>query len=361
MKLILIISLCWGLISHASQLKLDVVAQGLVIPWGMVFLDAERMLVTERTGTFKVVNVKTKSVVPVKGQVAVYSSGQGGLLDVALDPEFSKNNKIYFTYAKIVQKNQTTALASAELIENKDKSFELKNIQDLFLAQPAVDSSIHFGSRVAVTANEIWMTVGDRNKRDLAQDLSTHMGKVLRLDKNGKAHSSNPFIKNKSAKPEIWSYGHRNPQGLVWIDNKSELWIHEHGPRGGDELNLVEKGANYGWPIVSHGREYWGPSIGEGKEKAGIIKSVHVYTPSIAPCGLVYYTSDVIPEFKDSFLIGALKLLHLNQVKLKEGKFFQEKRHFENQDLRIRDVEVGPDGLVYFSTDSGLIYQVRSI
>lgn len=361
MKFLFILFFYFGLLTQASALKLDIIAEGLVIPWGMAFLDTERMLVTEKSGSFKIINVKTKTILPVKGQISVYLNGQGGLLDVAIDSDFSKNNKIYFTYSKEIKKLQTTALASAELIQNSDQSFEIKNVQDLFLAKPAVDSNIHFGSRIAVTPNEIWMTVGERNERDFAQDLTSHLGKVLRLDKKGQAHPQNPFINQKNAQPEIWSYGHRNPQGIVWIEKKSELWIHEHGPRGGDELNLIKRAANYGWPVVSHGSEYWGPSIGEGKEKPGVTQSVHIYIPSIAPCGLVYYSSNHIPEFKDSFLIGALSLLHLNQVKLKDGKFFQEKRHFENQGLRIRDVEVSSDGLVYFSTDSGFIYQVKPI
>lgn len=360
MKWLLTLVLSIGFSIYAKTLKLETITDKLVIPWGMVFLDSDRMLVTEKVGTLKVVNVKTKEVVPVKNKIEVYSYGQGGLLDVAIDPDFKKNKKIFFTYSKEVKNLQTTALGTAELVENSDKTFELKNIKDLFLAEPAVDSNIHFGSRIVVTPNEIWMTVGERNERDLAQSLSAHMGKVLKLDKNGKAHASNPFLKQKGAKPEIWSYGHRNPQGLVLIAKTGELWAHEHGPRGGDELNLIVKGANYGWPVVSHGTEYYGPSIGEGKEKPGITKSTHIYVPSIAPCGMVYYTSDKIPEFKDSFLIGALSLLHLNQVKLVNGKS-QEKRFFEEEGYRIRDVEAGPDGLVYFSTDSGVIYQVQPI
>lgn len=360
MKFFMILFFFIGSLTCANSLKLELVAQNLVIPWSLAFLDADTILVTEKLGNFKIVQIKNKSVLPVNGSIQVYSSGQGGLLDVALDNDFKSNNKIYFTYSKILKKKQTTALASAELVKNADGSYEVKNIKDLFLAEPAVDSSIHFGSRITVTSNEIWMTVGDRNERDLAQDLTTHLGKVLKLDKNGKAHPSNPFLGKKEVRPEIWSYGHRNPQGLVLLENKSELWIHEHGPRGGDELNFIVKGANYGWPVVSHGREYWGPSIGEGKVKPGIAESVHIYTPSIAPSGLTYYSSDKISQFKDSFLIGALKLVHLNQVKLKDGKFLEEKRHFKDQELRIRDVEVGPDQLVYFSTDSGFVYQVQS-
>lgn len=217
----------FSLVALASPLKLELIAENLVIPWGIAFIDSERALITEKTGIFKVVNVKTKKTFPVKNKISVFTSGQGGLLDVALDTDFKKNNKIYFTYAKEIKDDQTTVLASAELIQNPDSSYELKNINDLFFAQPAVDASIHFGSRIVVTASEIWMTVGDRNQRDLAQDLNAHMGKVLKLDKNGKAHPSNPFINQKGAKPEIWSYGHRNPQGLVLIEKTGELWAHE--------------------------------------------------------------------------------------------------------------------------------------
>ena len=345
--------------TQAAELKFEKLSEDFNQPWGMVFIDKQRMLVTEKVGTFKVFDVVSKKAFPVKSSLKVAVAGQGGLLDVAIDSDFDKSKNVYFTYSKQMEDLYSTALGKAQLIESAPQVYELRNLQEIFVALPAQEDGIHFGSRIVVTATEIWMAVGERNLRDLAQDLTTHMGKILKLDKQGKAHSTNPFLNQKSKLPEIWSYGHRNPQGLLLDLKTNELWVHEHGPRGGDEINLVKKGANYGWPVVTYGREYHGPKIGKGPEKEGIEKPVHYYLPSIAPSGFAHYTSSKIPELQDSFLIGALVMTHLNQVKIKDQKLIREKRYFENQGLRIREVEAGPEGQLYFSTDNGDIYQVK--
>lgn len=345
--------------SQAAELKYEKLAEDFGQPWGMVFIDKQKMLITEKVGTFQVFDVVKKKAYPVKSSLKVAAYGQGGLLDVAIDSDFDKSKNVYFTYAKQIGDLYTTALSKAQLVESAPLVFELQNIQEIFVALPAQEDGIHFGSRIVVTDSEIWMAVGERNFRDLAQDLTTHMGKVLKLDKLGKPHPTNPFFNEASKRPEIWSYGHRNPQGLLMNLKTQELWVHEHGPRGGDEINLVKKGANYGWPVVTYGREYHGPKIGDGSEKAGIEKPVHYYVPSIAPSGFAHYTSSKIPELQDSFLIGSLVMTHLNQVKIKDQKFVLEKRYFENQGLRIREVEAGPEGQLYFSTDSGAIYEVK--
>lgn len=345
--------------SFCHALTKEKVVEGLTLPWGMVFLNGRQLLVTEKLGAVKIVDVISKKITLVKADISSSEYGQGGLLDVTLDPDFKSNQKIYFTYTKNVEGNYTTALGSGQLFEKKAGAFYLENVQELFVAEPALEGGVHFGSRLLVTEDTIWMTMGERNHRDLAQDLSTHLGKVLRLDKNGKAHASNPFLKRPKARPEIWSYGHRNAQGLVQLKN-GELWVSEHGPLGGDELNLVKKGANYGWPVVTYGREYSGEKITDIKEKLGIESPIHYYVPSIAPCGMTYYTGDAIPELKDSFLIGALALMHLNQVKIVNQKFVYEKRHFTDEGLRTRDVESGPDGLIYFMTDSGELYRIKN-
>ncbi|MFN8845515.1 MAG: PQQ-dependent sugar dehydrogenase [Bdellovibrionales bacterium] len=341
-------------------LKFEKVVEGLVLPWGMAFLNENEILITEKLGEIKVIDVKTKKVILVKGKLESKDHGQGGLLDVALDPDFTKNQLVFFTYTKEIDDNYTTALASAKLIKNSTGDYELKDIKELFVAEPAVDDSIHFGSRLVVLKDEIFMTVGDRNQRKIVQQLSNHLGKVLRLDKSGKAKSDNPFIGKSGAKPEVWSSGHRNPQGLVWREDVKELWLGEHGPRGGDEINLVKKGANYGWPMVTFGREYSGFKITDETSRPGIESPTHYYVPSIAPCGMIYYSADKFPELKDSFLIGSLVLTHLNQVKIVDKKFVFEKRYFENKSLRIRDVEASPAGEVYFITDSGHLYQLKN-
>lgn len=346
--------------SQAAELKFEKQAENLGQPWGLVFIDQHRMLITEKSGTFKIFDLKKKKIFPVSSTLKVAVEGQGGLLDVAIDSDFSKSKTIYFTYSKSVGELFTTALGKAQLIESASQTFELLKIQEIFVALPAQEDGIHFGSRIVVTDSEIWMTVGERNQRNLAQDLNTHMGKVLKLDKTGAPHPTNPFLSDVTKRSEIWSYGHRNPQGLLMDLKTKELWVHEHGPRGGDEINLVKRAANYGWPVVSYGREYYGPKIGEGSEKSGVEKPVHFYVPSIAPSGFAHYTSTKIPELTDSFLLGSLAMTHLNQVKIKNQKMVSEKRHFENQGLRIREVEAGPEGHVFFSTDSGDLYEVLS-
>lgn len=345
--------------SQSAELKFEKLSENFSQPWGMVFIDKQKMLVTEKVGTFKVFDVVNKKVYPVKSSLKVAAYGQGGLLDVAIDSDFNKSKNVYFTYSKQMGDLYTTALSKAQLVETAPLVYELQNIQEIFVALPAQEDGIHFGSRLVVTDSEIWMAVGERNLRDLAQDLTTHMGKILKLDKLGKAHNTNPFLNQAPKLPEIWSYGHRNPQGMLMDLKTKELWVHEHGPRGGDEINLVKKGANYGWPVVTYGREYHGPKIGTGPEKEGIEKPVHYYLPSIAPSGFAHYTSSKIPELQDSFIIGALAMTHLNQVKIKNQKFVAEKRYFENQGLRIREVEAGPEGQLYFSTDNGDIFEVK--
>lgn len=345
--------------SQAAELKYEKLSDNFNQPWAMVFIDKQKMLVTEKVGTFKVFDVVKKKAYPVKSSLKISAYGQGGLLDVAIDSDYNKSKNVYFTYSKQIGDLYTTALSKAQLVETAPLVFELQNIQEIFVALPAQEGGIHFGSRIVVTDSEIWMTVGERNLRDLAQDLTTHMGKVLKLEKSGKPHATNPFLNDASKRPEIWSYGHRNPQGILLDSKTKELWVHEHGPRGGDEINLIKKGANYGWPVVTYGREYHGPKIGQGPEKVGIEKPVHYYLPSIAPSGFAQYTSSKIPELQDSYLIGALAMTHLNQVKVKDQKLIIEKRYFENQGLRIREVEAGPEGQLYFSTDSGDIYEVK--
>jgi glucose/arabinose dehydrogenase len=356
-KLILALSL---ISNQGFALNFETVVEGLTLPWGMTFLNENEILITEKLGEIKVIDVKTKKVTRVKGKLESKDYGQGGLLDVALDSDFANTQLVFFTYTKEVGEDYTTALASAKLSKNSTGEFELKDIKELFVAEPAVDESIHFGSRLVVLKDEIFMTVGDRNQRKIVQELSNHLGKVLRLDKSGKAKADNPFVKQVGAKPEVWSWGHRNPQGLVWRNETQELWLGEHGPRGGDELNLVKKGANYGWPVVTYGREYSGFKITDETTRPGIESPTHYYVPSIAPCGMTYYSGSKFPELKDSFLIGSLVLTHLNQVKVVDKKFVFEKRHFENKGLRIRDVEASPAGEIYFFTDSGSLFRIKN-
>lgn len=339
---------------HQLKIKTEKIIDGLGIPWGLVFISPQELLIAEKNGQLRIYNLTTKKTTAVKnGLIDVYNDGQGGLLDVALSTDFVKSGLIYYTYAKKIVKEggNTTVLGRARL-----KDGALSDVRDIFTAMPVKKGNMHFGSRIVVTEEEIFMTVGERNDRHEAQKLSSHLGKILRLDFDGKAKKDNPFVGNKDALPEIYSYGHRNAQGLLRHPDTGELWSHEHGPRGGDEINRILPGKNYGWPVVTFGREYWGPKIGEGTEKPGMESPLHQYTPSIAPCGFAFYSADKIPGLRNHFLIGALNLTHLNAIDIKNTK--SEKRLFAEKNMRIREVETGPDGLVYFSTDGGEIYRI---
>ena len=337
--------------------KLEVIAKELGVPWGMLFLNKEELLWTEREGSVKKIHIPTGKITPITGGPEVYARGQGGLLDVILHPEFTKNNWIYFTYSKREGNKQTTALARGRL--DKNRIVELKT---LFTAQPFYAGSIHFGSRLAFDSKGfLFMTVGDRGRKQEAQNLKSHHGKLLRLNDKGEAISDNPFTKTEGAKPEIWSFGHRNPQGLFIHPETKEIWLQEHGPRGGDEINLIKKGANYGWPVITHGRAYTGFKIGEGKHKKGMEQPIKYWTPSIAPCGLLIYSGKKIPQWKGDFFSGALALTHLNQLKISNKKSLNEKRWFSSLNLRFRHVMEGPQGFIYTSVDQGMILRISPL
>ncbi|ABV88535.1 glucose sorbosone dehydrogenase [Shewanella pealeana ATCC 700345] len=340
--------------SYSQAYEAVKVASGLNIPWGMAYVDAQTMLVTERQGVIKRLNLKTGKHQTLFTPEGVWAEGQGGLLDVALSP--FEASKIYLTYSKDIGEEGATTLAQATY-----KSGKLTEWQDLFISTSRSDTGRHFGSRIAFDNNSLYFSIGDRGVRENGQDTLTHAGSILRLNPDGSPPSDNPFINNQGVLAEIWSYGHRNPQGLIFDPHSQKLWSIEHGPRGGDEINLIKKGANYGWPITSHGKEYWGPiSVGEGKLKEGVEPPVKVYVPSIAPGSLVMYRGDKFPELDGKLLAGALKLTHINVVTIDDaGKAVAEQRIMSELGERIRDIEVSPKGDIYFSTDSGNIYKLK--
>ena len=338
----------------SESFKVEVVARGLGLVWGMAFLNEREILLTERAGKFKKWNLKTKQAREVVGAPEVYAKGQGGLLDVTLHPDFSKNKKVYFCYSKSKGRKQTTVLAYGVLKGNR-----LLEVKDLFSAKPAIASTYHFGCRLVFDRSGfLFMTMGDRGKRHSAQSLKSHLGKILRLTSEGAPAKDNPFAGAPEALPEIWSFGHRNPQGLFIHPETGRLWAQEHGPRGGDEINLIEKGKNYGWPVITFGREYWGPSIGEGSAKKGMEQPVKHWTPSIAPSGLLIYSGKRFKKWKGDFFSGALALTHLNRLKITNGKVKEEERLLSHKGFRVRNVVEGPDGLIYLSVDKGQILRL---
>ncbi|MBC8211424.1 MAG: PQQ-dependent sugar dehydrogenase [Gammaproteobacteria bacterium] len=341
----------------AQNFQLQQLASGLGVPWGLAFISADELLITERDGNARILHTRNGKMQKISGLPAVYAEGQGGLLDVAVAPDYAQYPWLYFTYSKSINGQGATTLARAQLQHNR-----LQQWQDLLVTTSGTDTSQHFGSRIAFDdQGHVYFGVGDRGERPNAQNLQNHAGSILRLQRNGALPADNPFIGQADALPEIWSYGHRNPQGLVWDNTHQRLWEIEHGPRGGDEINLIEKGQNYGWPVISYGKEYWGPvAVGEGTERAGMQQPVKVYDPSIAPGSLLYYSADAFPEWQGNLFAGALKLRHLNRITLNEkGAAIAEERLLQDLGERIRALAQSPEGWLYFSTDSGKIFVLR--
>lgn len=342
--------------SDGMKYRVELVADGFIVPWAMAFINESQIIITERKGSLKLLDLSDGKTRSIKGVPAVFSKGQGGLLDVALSPSYKKGGWIYFTYSKPTSDNGVTAFARATL-----NGTSLGDWNDLLVTNSFSDTTRHFGSRIAFDhSGHVFFSVGDRGVRPNGQDLSTHAGSVIRLNLDGSIPKDNPFIEHKNGLPEIWSYGHRNPQGLSYDLKNERLWLIEHGPRGGDELNLVEAGKNYGWPVISYGKEYWGPlSVGEATAKEGMEQPVKYYDPSIAPGSLLLYTGEAFPRWQGDLFAGALKLRHLNQIKLNSaGEAVEEERLLASLNERIRSLVQSPEGYIYLSTDSGKIMRL---
>ena len=331
--------------------RAETVARGLEHPWGLAFLPDSRMLVTERPGRLRLVGKDGRISALLAGVPAVQARGQGGLLDVALDPRFGENRLVYLSYAEPGDGGTAgTAVARGRLGETG-----LEDVRVIYRQRPKVSGSNHFGSRLVFARDgTLFVTQGERYAyRDAAQDLASGLGKIVRIQPDGAVPADNPFVGRAGAQPEIWSYGHRNVQSAALHPETGQLWIVEHGPRGGDELNTPEAGKNYGWPVITYGREYWGPKIGEGTAKPGMEQPLYYWDPVIAPSGLLFYTGDAISGWKGSLLIGSLRPGLLVRLRLEGGRVAQEERYLGELGERIRDVRQGPDGHPYLLTDSG--------
>lgn len=333
-----------------AGIKVEEYAGGLSHPWGMTFLPNGAMLVTERDGRLWRIAGKGVPPVEIKGVPKVQTGGQAGLLDVALDPEFSDNNRIYFSYAEAGEDGKAgTAVASATLMGNA-----LQDVRVIFRQQPKVEGGNHWGSRLVFGRDGmLYATLGERfNYREKAQDLGTHMGKIVRITKNGRVPSDNPFTAREGALPEILSYGHRNPQAAALHPQTGELWAIEHGARGGDEINIIRAGNNYGWPVISYGRNYDMTSIGEGSAKEGMEQPIYYWDPSIAPSGMAFYGGGLFPDWQGNLFVGALAGTALVRLELDGNTVISEERLLEDRGDRIRDVAEGPDGALYLLVDS---------
>jgi glucose/arabinose dehydrogenase len=337
--------------SQHYTLRVVTVARGLEHPWGLAFLPSGGMIVTEREGRIRIVSERGVLSPPLKGAPEVYASGQGGMLDIALDPDFQRNHTIYISYAEPGDGGGGTAVARARL---DTAGYRLTDLDVVFRQEPKSTGGRHFGSRLAFGRDgKLFITVGERGQRDRAQDFTVNRGQVIRIAPDGSIPEDNPFVGKAGYRPEVWSYGHRNPQGAALHPATGKLWIHEHGARGGDEINVSEPGRNYGWPIIAYGRHYSGGRIGVGSQREGLEQPIHYWDPSIAPSGMAFYTGDKFPHWQGNLLVGALKFRLVSRLVLNGEEVVEEERILQALEERIRDVRQGPDGYVYLLTDSG--------
>ena len=336
--------------AQAQDVRAEPVVRGLEHPWAVAFLPQGRFLVTERPGRMRVIDAEGKLGAPLGGVPYVAAGGQGGLLDLVLDSGFSTNRILYFCFSEPGLIGNSTALARARLAADLSR---LEDVKVIFSQKPKVASSLHFGCRIVEARDgALFLTLGDRfHRKDDAQTLDNHHGKVVRLTKDGAAAPGNPFAGRAGALAEIWSYGHRNSQGATLAPDGT-FWMHEHGPQGGDEINEPQPGRNYGWPVITYGENYGGGKIGEGiTVQAGMEQPLHYWVPSIAPSGMAFLTSDRYgPAMKGNLFIGSLKFGYLARLELSGGKVVREHKLLGGD--RVRDVRQGPDGLLYVLTDS---------
>lgn len=354
--------------SRVERFRVVQLASGLEYPWGLAFLPDGSLLVTERVGRMWILREgRTRQL--VVGLPSMVTSGQGGLLDVALDPAFSTNRWVYFSYAAPGPRGTSgTAVARARLEGN-----QLRDLQVLYDMKQKTSSGLHFGSRIVFGRDGmLYISTGERGERNRAQDLSDTAGKVLRIHPDGRIPQDNPWVTQRNrgipavgvVVPEIYTYGHRNIQGMAVHPETGKIWIHEHGPRGGDEINVLIPGANYGWPIITYGREYSGNTpIGEGTHKEGMEQPLLQWTPSIAPSGMTFYTGDKFSRWKGNLFVGALVGQHLRRLVLNGEQVVEEEVLLPRQLGRIRDVRTGPDGLLYILTDerNGGVFRLEPV
>lgn len=333
--------------SERALFRVTPLAQGLEHPWGLAFLPDQRMLVTERPGRVRLVGPDGALSAPLPGLPETVARGQGGMLDVMLHPEFRANGLVYLCQVQAGEGGFSSTLVRARLAGDR-----FAEARTLFAAEPRATTGQHFGCRLAVGPDGmLYMSLGDRGRMERSQDLADHNGSLLRLTLDGGVPPDNPFVGRAGARPEIWSWGHRNIQGLAVRPGTGQIWLHEHGAQGGDEVNLVKRGANYGWPRVTLGVNYGGAEITPHRSLPGMEDPVHVWTPSIAPSGLAFYQGDAFPGWRGNLLAGALRARVLVRLTLEGDRIVGEER-IPVYGERIRDVRVGPDGRVYLLTDS---------
>lgn len=345
--------------SEEVNFQLDTLTTDLFVPFGMDWLPDGRLLVTQRPeGKLSILNTDTGELNDVCNLPPVHTQKYVGMMDVLVHPEYEKNGWIYLAYTVGREDSTTTAAVDRARMNGNC----LEDRERLFLAQPYFKTGDHYGCRLLIRDGYLFFSIGDRLMRDSAQSLSTHNGKMIRLYEDGRIPQDNPFYSTPNALPEIWSYGHRNQQGMDFHPRTGELWIHEHGPKGGDEINIVRPGRNYGWPVITYGEEYAGGPVGLGiTHKTGMEQPVYYYTPSIAPSGMTFYTADAFPAWKGDLFIGAMAGRHLNRLVLEGNQVVKEERILQDYPWRVRCVKQGPDGFLYLGVDVGMIIRMRPL
>ena len=338
--------------TEKGRIRVQTIVEGLRHPWGLAFLPDGRILVTERDGNLRLVGGGKVSE-PLEGVPEVDTGGQGGLLDVAVDPSFGQSRLVYLSYSEAGDGGNSTAVARGRLSEDGTR---LTGVEVVFSQQPKLDSAMHFGSRLVFDRQgHLFITLGERSKaqvRGQAQQLDSHLGKVIRIRPDGSVPGDNPFAGRRDALPEIWSYGHRNAQGAALNPDTGVLWVNEHGPRGGDEINIPEPGRNYGWPVVSYGVNYDGSPVGGGRSEApGMTGPIHHWTPSIGVSGMAFYTADAMPGWRGNVFVGGLAIPKLVRLERDGDRITGSEDLLEDLALRIRQVVQGPDGALYLLTD----------
>jgi aldose sugar dehydrogenase len=329
-------------------------------PWGIASLPDGRLLITEKEGTMRIVTNAGQVGEPITGLPKVNSSGQGGLLGLAIDPEFASNRMVYWSFSENTSEGNLTAVAKGSLSAD-DKRME--NVKVIYRATPAYKGNLHYGSRILIDkSGNLIVSTGERSDletRPQAQDLKSGLGKIVRITKEGQPASGNPFAGRNDARPELYSYGHRNVQGLAFHPETGDIWENEFGPRGGDELNLIQAGKNYGWPTITYGIEYSGDKVGSAiTQQNGMEQPVYYWDPVLSPSGMTFYSGDQIPEWKNNLFIGGLNSQHIARLVIENNKVVGEERLLSDEKQRFRDITQGKDGALYAVTDEGRLYRI---
>lgn len=348
-KILLMLAVSLAASVSSAEYHLKTVAGGLDFPWSIAFLPNGDYLVSMRSGELRRVTATGEVGEPIAGTPETYVAGQGGYFDIVLDPDFAKNREVYLSYAGGTPEANATTITKAKLT---DDGFTESKV--IFAVSPTKDTPQHYGGKMLfLPDNTLLLTTGDGfDYREAAQDKFSQLGKIIRINRDGSVPNDNPFADGKDGDPGVYSWGHRNPQGLALDSNAGAIYMHEHGPKGGDELNLVEPGKNYGWPAVTYGINYSGAYVSPLQEAPGVTPPLHHWTPSIAPSGMAFYDGYAFPGWRGSLFVGALVDREVRRLRVEDGSITEEEALFSELDERIRDVRVGPDGLLYILTDS---------